>query len=68
MIIIMIMPREVGTPAGRRQDDPAGDPRCARRGGRSGVRKGGFGKGGFSNLCVIIIVLLLNHSLLNTPL
>ena len=31
----------------------------------SGVRKGGFSKGGFSNLRVIIILSLLNPPLLN---
>ena len=43
----------------------------------SGVHKGGFSKGGFSNLCVMIIIIsssssimfvLLNPPLLNTPL
>ena len=36
---------------------------------RSGVHKGGFSKGGFCNLCVIIIMfVLLNPPLLNTSL
>ena len=30
-----------------------------------GVRKGGFSKGGLSNLCVIIVLLLLSPPLLN---
>ena len=29
-------------------------------GGYSGIHKGGLSKGGFSNLCVIIVLLLLN--------
>ena len=36
--------------------------------GASGVHKGGFSKGVFSNLCVIIMPLLLNTPLLNPPL
>ena len=34
----------------------------------SGVHKGGFRKRGFSNWCVIVILLLLNPPLLNPPL
>ena len=34
----------------------------------SGVHKGGFTKGVFSSLCVIIVFLLLNPPLLNPPL
>ena len=42
--------------------------RCSSLSYQSGVHKGGFSKGGSSNLCVIIMLLLPTPPLLNPPL